>query len=210
MAEKFNFFDKNILKSGKEFKIDVLAYCSSNELQEELTNVLNSDFEKNKDVYKAIEKDLYSKAIALTKRWEDISKKLLVFEMAESYLEACRTVENLQTTNNEWIQTKDSNTEIAWKISNKTFIASIDCYFYDFKIPCYKVNYYLSINGINNQTLTSISKNFKNRDDALKYIEGRKSFLGKKYFVSLWQPVPLEYKHYFLSCDKLINGYSIT
>lgn len=139
---------------------------------------------------------------------------MAIIKMAEKYKEDCKKVEEMVTTNNEWINSKDWRND-EFRISNKTYKMHIRVYEdtkYENKkqIPYkWEVSYWLWPTFGDAKTIASIDRKvFFDKEKAYKYIEGRKKYFSR-YFKELYQPIRVEDVECFKSCGKLIRNYKI-
>lgn len=212
--KKFNNYGdyESKLVSGKGVQIKRTLYANDENLQDELTNVLNSDYEKDLVNLQEQEQLIYEDLKKQLDNWQVIAEKIQVLQMAQQYNKDCEEVEKMQTTNNEYTEEKDGS-YINYTISNKSYRFLIRLYEYTKytngeMLPIkWEVSYYLRTNR-GNKLIASVEKTFKEKEKALKYIEGRKKHY-KKYFIELYQPIRNEDIEQFKSCGKLIKHYRV-
>lgn len=202
------------LKTGSEISVERSIYGYAESLQEELETVLNSDYTKDLVQLQKDELKVFEELKSKLDDWQKVAEKIKVIQFAQEYNKACERVENLKTTNNEWVNEKEWRHD-TFTISNKTYKMYIRIYedskYKDGKDIPYKweVSYYLSLNAEKGKTIASIDrKSFTDKEKAYKYVEGRKKYFSG-YFQELYQPISEEYVEAFKSCGKLIKNYKV-
>lgn len=212
---KFSVYDYRCsLKTGDEIKVERSIYGYSENLQEELEVVLNSDYEKDLVQLQEKENNIFEDLKNKLDDWQRVAEKIQVIHMAQEYCRECKKVEEMQTTNNEWINKKD-RTYDEFDISNKTYKMHIRVYkntkYKDGKeIPYrWEVSYWIYPNREKSSAIASIDRKiFTDEEKAYKYVEGRKKYFSN-YFKELYQPIKKDYVDCFYSCGKLIKNYTV-
>lgn len=216
MDKKFEIFGdyKCTLKSGEEISLNRIISARPDNLQEELEKALDSDYENELIKLQEEEMKTFKRLRSGLDEWQEIAEKVMIAKMANEYTNKCEEVKKLETTNNQWITSKDWKNNL-FNISNKTYkmyarIHEDTYYNAGVEIPIrWDVSYWLSLNCKHEEVISSIGrKSFKDKDAAYKYVEGRKKYFSK-YFKELYQPIPIEYASRFKCCGKLIEGYKI-
>lgn len=218
-----NEFNNIVLKPGWNFSINPYIYKkeynANKTLLEELFNTVSDE-----EVYKLHEQALQEEKETLDPinecilNWKKAAACTNFYSSAIDYLKYCKKVDELETTNNEWIEKKDSNSfhYMFYEISNKTYQMCINIYedTHSQKLSTYEVSYHVSTrtiaNNLNRNTVVNIyKKKFKNIESAMKYIEGRKKAYSK-YFKELYNPI-LEEKSIksFMYEGILLRGYKL-
>lgn len=219
---KFNIYGDYLckLQSGKNIKLERTINHNLNNIQEDLEEALNSDFKSKLVELQEEEKEKFNFLKEHLDDWQKVAEKVKILQLAQKYEEDCKKVEDLETTHNEWKESKDYRTT-RYDISNKSYKMFIsvyeDSYYQNGKdIPCrWQVNYWVQTNSITNESartgeiIASVDRKvFTDKDKAYSYIEGRKKFFSK-YFKEEYQPLRKEDVVFFESCGRLIKGYSI-
>lgn len=216
MNKKFEVFGsyRCSLNSGSEISLNRSISANFENLQEELERALNSDYKTELAKLQDEETKKFEKLKNELDEWQQIAEKIMIIKMADEYTNKCEEIKNLKTTDNRWINSKESRYD-NFNISNKTYEMHIRIYedtYYNAGLNTpirWDVSYWLSLNCKDTETISNIrNKSFSDKDVAYKYVEGRKKYFAK-YFKELYQPVPIEYVNRFKCCGKLIEGYKV-
>lgn len=223
--EKFQFYNSNDkLVSGELMTIEKKLYCYPEDLQAEIAEALQEkNIEEKLQALQEEEKKFFNKMQEEINSWQSIAEKIKILQLAKKYKEVCKSVEKTATTHNNWVEEEKG---LHWvyitRISNKTYGMSIrvyECTEWDIalnkQLPySYEVSYnlYTNTNPIVGKNILIKSlprKKFETKEEALKYVEGRKKFFKKKYFKEEYQPIIKEFKRYFTVNGKLLEGYTL-
>lgn len=200
------------LKSGHDIKLNRVLYAKANNLQNELTYILDSDYDKDLIGLQEQEQAVFKELKEKLNDWQVIAEKIALIQLAQQYTKDCKEVEEMHTTNNKYIESKDGNS-VDCRISNKSYSFMIRIYEYTTYIggkstPIkWEVSYYFKTQR-GNKLIGRVEKTFKEKDKALKYIDGRKKYFAK-YFKELYQPLRSEDIEQFKSCGRLIKHYRV-
>lgn len=205
---------KCTLKSGREINLERSIYENTENLQEDLNAALNRDYENELANIKEEELKFFEELKLKLYDWQSIAEKVKILEMAKEYDEACKKVEEMETTNNKWVNTKEWRYD-NFNISNKSYKMHIRIYENTKnkdgeEIPYrWEVYYWLYTNTDGAKLIASIDRKvFTDKEKAYKYVEGRKKYFSN-YFEELYQPIRREDKNYFKCNGKLIKHYKL-
>lgn len=208
---------RNILETGRKIIIEREISPNSDNLQEEIEMVLSECEEVREKTKKELmdaENVIYNELLKKLDEWQEVAEKLTILKLAKDYEENCERMDNRNTTQNKWIESKHYDT-IYFEISNNVYNFNIRVY----ESTTYKdgkdipeewwVSYTLCYNIGKSKIITRLDrKKFKNKDKAYQYIEGRKKHFSK-YFTEMFPPIPKEDAHNFMCNGKLLKGYII-
>lgn len=194
-------------KSGESIRLDLAVATNNAEIRvllEELVSDSSDIIDNTLETLSALEEREFNNIQTKTDNLLELMATVQLYKKATNYNNKCKEVENLPTTNNEWVLEHQNSTS-TWNISNKVYSFSIVTKECDYSNLYWKVSYFLLAGS---KTISYVDTKFKTKEEAEKYVEGRKKY-HSKYFKELYPTVPREYFEYFSIYGILLKPYKL-
>lgn len=211
-----NIYDYDNLITGTEFEIKRHAYLNRNETDiSALTEKSTEELNKTLEEAKTAEQDLFNELKQLALKWDQIADNILMIKAALEY--KATTIEH---TSNEWICDDAESDCYRYHRSNAVYHMYVQFSISEGYQTAYKtvpdefiVTWLFKYNSVDSFAYLSriagqINKKFKDKDAAIKYINGRVKHYNK-YFLTDFPPVPNDVAYMFKVNDKLLPGYQL-
>lgn len=222
--ERFSFYGgfKN-LEHGHQAKIGVSISPNMEKLENEMKELLETkNLETLLEERKQKEEEVYSKICDMMQKWVDCAKLTSICQKAIEYEKEVEKRERYEVhrhTGNKWVQNKDRSGAESEEISNAVYSMSFNMYestkynhqTRQLETEAFYITWGVYIGDKHPQTKKIAGqsrKRYTNKNQALKYIEGRKKAYSH-LFTEINPCIPQEHKSLFMVNGLLLPNYKI-
>ena len=214
--EEYNAWNDDDIREGYKLNLERCVHVNLDADISALVKKGVEELERLREKSASCEREVFERLQAIAESWEAHAAETKLYDRALEYL----NTPEVEHTGNVWVKYRSDRERISnERISNRVYEMLVDIYEeteYDREekrsVPvAWYVTWGVRLNSpahYNRPVAGQEHKRFKDRDAAMKYVEGRKKAYAP-LFKELSPPIPGEYKESFSVSGLLLPGYTV-